>query len=204
MTFSDGHPGSFKSSLYFARLADGRFLRADGSVIGTLADLPLRFEQLDRVHAYGRRAGRAWPMDVAADATGAPVIAYTALHGTQDTFRYGRWDGSGWRTRAIAPAGATLFSYHNAGATLDHADPRRVVLSRTIAGENEIELLTTPDHGRTWRSRQLTHRSRTFNIRPVIPRGQDPEAPLAVVYVSGRAKSFREYDTTVRMTLADR
>jgi hypothetical protein len=204
MAFSDGHPGSFKSSLYFLRYRDGRFLRADGSLVGTMADLPFQFDQLDRVHAYGSRAGRAWPMDVAADATGAPVVAYTALRGVQDTFRYGRWDGTRWRTHRIAAAGQTLFSYHNAGATLDHADPRRVVLSRTIHGQNEIELRHTDDQGATWSARQLTHGSATFNIRPVIPRGRPAGAPAAVLYVSGRAKSFREYDTTVRMTIDDR
>ena len=57
MTFSDGHPASFKSSLYFLRFQDGRFVRADGSVVGTMADLPFRFDQLDRVHAYGRAPG---------------------------------------------------------------------------------------------------------------------------------------------------
>jgi hypothetical protein len=204
MTFSDGHPASFKSSLYFARLTGDRFVRADGSVIGTLADLPFRFEQLDRVHPYGRGAGRAWPMDVAADATGAPVVAYTALHGTRDTFRYGRWDGAQWRTHAVAAAGQTLFSYHNAGATLDHADPRRVVLSRTVHGQNEIELRRTDDHGATWTARPLTHGSATFNIRPVIPRGRPADVPMVVLYVSGRATSFREYDTAVQMTIDDR
>ena len=204
MTFSDGHPASFRSSLYFLRYRDGRFERADGSVVGTLDDLPLRFSQLDRVHAHSRRAGRAWPMDVAADGTGAPVIAYTALHGSQDTFRYGRWDGERWRTHPIAPAGRTLFSYHNAGVTLDHADPSRLVLSRTIGGQNEIEARQTSDHGVSWTVEQITRDSPTFNIRPVIPRGAAPGGRRVVLYVSGHARSFREYDTSVLMGIDDR
>src|SRR5215204_755694 len=87
MAFSDGHPASFKSSLYFVRFKDGRFFAADGSQIGTVADLPLRFDQLDRVERYGAARGRAWPMDVAQDAGGMPVIAYSSLTGTSDTFR---------------------------------------------------------------------------------------------------------------------
>jgi hypothetical protein len=51
---------------------------------------------------------------------------------------------------------------------------------------------------------QLTRDSATFNIRPVIPRGLDPRGPRVVLYVSGRAQSFREYDTTVQMGIDDR
>ena len=203
MTFSDGHPASFKSSLYYVRFKDGRFYRADGSVAGTLADLPLNFGQLDRVQRYSATGGRAWPMDVAVDRSGAPVAVYSSLVGTGDTFRYARWDGSRWRTRRIAAAGRTLFTYHNSGITLDHADPSRVVLSRTVGRQNEIELRQTPDHGRTWRARLLTSGSRSFNIRPVIPRGLGAEDPLLVLYVTGSARTFREYDTDVVMSTVE-
>lgn len=200
IALSDGHPASFKSSLYFLRFKEGGFYHADGSVAGTLADLPLRFGQLDRVQRYSAAAGRAWPMDVAQDRSGAPVVVYSSLAGTADTFRYARWDGVRWGTRPIAAAGRTLFTYHNSGATLDHADPSRVVLSRTIGRQNEIELRQTPDHGRTWRASLITSGSRTFNIRPVIPRGLGVEDPLVVLYVTGSARSFREYDTDVVMS----
>jgi hypothetical protein len=204
MAFSDGHPGSFKSSLYFVRFKLGSFYAADGRKLGSLADLPLRFDRLDRVESFSDTGGRAWPMDVAQDATGAPVVVYSSLAGTADTFRYGRWDGRRWRTEPIASAGRTLFSYHNSGVTLDHADPSWVVLSRTIDGQNEIEARQTPDHGRTWHSIQLTRKSSAFNIRPVIPRGRSAAAPLVVLYVSGSARSFREYETSVRMISAER
>jgi BNR repeat-containing family member len=204
MAFSDGHPGSFKTSLYYLRFKDGRFHRADGSVVGTLADLPLRFSRLDRVQRYSRSRGRAWPMDVAHDRSGAPVVVYSSLVGTADTFRYARWDGARWRSRAIAAAGRTLFTYHNSGITLDHADPSRVVLSRTVGAQNEVELRQTTDHGRTWRARLLTSESRSFNIRPVIPRGLGAEDPLVVLYVTGSARTFREYDTDVVMSTTER
>ena len=204
MAFSDGHPGSFKSSLYFVRFRDGRFFAADGAPIGTVADLPLRFDELDRIEPYGPARGRAWPMDVAEDLGGRPVVVYSSLVGTRDTFRYARWGGRRWRTRPIARAGRTLFSYHNSGVTLDHEDPSWVVLSRTIDGQNEIEARHTPDHGATWCAVQLTRRSRAFNIRPVIPRGLGDPRRLVVLYVSGSARSFREYDTDVVMATAER
>jgi hypothetical protein len=204
IALSDGHPASFKSSLYFVRLVDGRFLAADGRVIGTLADLPLRFAELDTIDPYSVAGGRAWPMDIAEDRSGMPVVVYSSLVGTDDTFRYGRWDGRRWRTHPIAAAGRTLFTYHNSGITLDHSDPAWVVLSRTIDGQNEIEARHTPDNGSSWRTVQLTRSSRAFNIRPVIPRGLSDPRRLVVLYVSGSARSFREFDTDVVMAVAER
>ena len=143
-------------------------------------------------------------MDVAVDRSGAPVAVYSSLVGTADTFRYARWDGSRWRARRIAAAGRTLFTYHNSGITLDHADPSRASSSAgRSGGENEIELRQTPDHGRTWRARLLTSDSRSFNIRPVIPRGRGAEDPLLVLYVTGSARTFREYDTDVVMSTVE-
>ena len=152
MTFSDGHPGSFKSSLYFAAL-QGRPLPARRRA-RRRHDWPICRSASTSSTAStptAARAGRAWPMDIAADADGAPVVAYTALRGVADTFRYARWDGDALARRTRSrPPGETLFSYHNAGVTLDHADPSRVVLSRTIDGQNEIEVRRTADHGATW------------------------------------------------------
>ena len=193
------HPGSFRSSLYFLRYADGRFTAADGREVGTLADLPFRFDELDPVQRYSHRSGRAWPMDVAAGADGAPVIAYTALHGVADTFRYARWDGARWRSHPIAPAGATLFSYHNQGVTFDHRDPSRIVLSRTVDGQNESRRAARPTVARRG-GHPPDARFAAFNIRPMVPRGLPPGRDV-VVYVAGRARSFREYDTRVMMAV---
>jgi hypothetical protein len=201
IALSDGHPASFRSSLYFVRLEGTTLRAADGRPLGTLADLPFDFDELDRVARYSPAGGRAWPMDVALGRDRQPVIAYSALHGVSDTFRYARWDRRAWRTHAIVPAGKSLFTYHNSGITLDHADPRRVVLSRTIAGQNEIELRLTTDHGAHWSAVQLTRGSSEFNIRPVIPRGRPAGGPLVVLWVAGRARSFRDFDTRVVMAV---
>ena len=144
-------------------------------------------------------------MDVAADAGPARPWSPTrrcAAARTRSATAAGT--ATRWRSHDIAPAGETLFSYHNAGITLDHADPSRLVLSRTIGGQNEIEERHTTDHGATWSSAQLTHDSPSFNIRPVIPRGAAPGGRRVVLYVSGHARSFREYDTSVMMGIDDR
>jgi hypothetical protein len=201
MTFSDGHPGSYRNNLYYMRYKDGRFLRADGSMIGRTSDLPFRLSQLDMVHRYSASRGRAWPMDIAWSSEGAPVIVYSSRVDYDDVFRYARWDGTRWATRLVSPAGGSLFGYRNGGITLNHADPRWVVLTRLIDGQHEIEVRYTPDQGRTWELFQLTRGSRVFNFRPVFPRGITDPKRLVVVYVSGSARSFRSYRTVVNMRI---
>jgi len=201
MTFSDGHPGSYKNNLYYMRFKGGRFYKADGSLIGTTRDLPLRLSALDMVQRYSASKGRPWPMDIAWGSDGVPSIVYSSRVGYDDVFRYARWDGSRWVTRPISPAGGSLFGYRNGGITFNHADPRWVVLARLIDGRHEIEVRHTGDQGRTWQTFQLTHDSEVLNFRPVFPRGiTDPEQ-LVVVYVSGAASSFRSYRTVVNMRI---
>ncbi len=203
MTFSDGHPGSYKNNLYYMRFKDGRFYKADGSVIGTTRDLPFRVGDLDVVQPYSATNGRPWPMDIAWNAEGVPSIVYSSRVGDDDVFRYARWNGSGWETRVISPAGGSLFGYRNGGITFNHSDPRWVVLTRLIDGQQEIEVRYTGDQGRTWAPFQLTRDSAVLNFRPVFPRGTSDPERLVVVYVSGSASSFRSYRTVVNMRIDD-
>jgi hypothetical protein len=204
MTFSDGHPGSYKNNLYYARFKRGRFYKADGSLIGTTRDLPFRLGQLDLVQRYSPTIGRAWPMDIAWGSDGVPAIVYSSRVGYDDVFRYARWNRSRWVTRPIAPAGGSLFGYRNGGITFNHADPRWVVLTRLIDGQQEVELRYTPDQGKTWAPYQLTQDSSVLNFRPVFPRGLTDPDQLVVVYVSGSASSFRSYRTVLKMDVDER
>ena len=197
---SDGHPASYHTSLYYVRIEGDALYGADGRRLGTFADLPLRFSDLDRVDPYTPGRGRSWPMDVAVGADGAPVIVYTTLKGREDTFRYARYEDGRWRSHRISGAGRTLFSYHNSGASLDHADPNRLVLSRSVGAHNEVEVFRTPDRGRTWRVTEVTSSSKGFNIRPVIPRGyRSEDGHTMTLFVSGEARDYRDFDTSVEM-----
>ena len=199
MTFSDGHPGSYRNNLYYMRFTRGRFYRADGSPIGTTRDLPFTLGQLDVVQRYSASTGRPWPMDIAWGSDSAPVIVYSSRVGYDDVFRYARWNGRRWVTRFVSPAGGSLFGYRNGGITLHHADPRWVVLTRLIDGQHEVEVRHTASQGRTWQTFQLTGESLLPNFRPVFPRGISDQNRLVVVYVSGSAESFRSYRTVVKM-----
>ena len=169
MTFSDGHPGSYKNNLYYMRYKSGRFYKADGTIIGTTRDLPFRLGQLDIVQRYSAAKGRPWPMDIAFSSDGVPVIVYSSRVGDDDDFRYARWNGERWATRLISEAGGSLFGYRNGGITFNHADPDWVVLTRLIDGAHEIELRHTPDEGRTWEAYQLTTGSQDPQLPPGVP-----------------------------------
>ena len=94
-------------------------------------------------------------------------------------------------------AGAGRQSFTSGGASLDHEDPRIVYLSRTIGPWNQVELWFTPDNGRTWTSRQLTHDPTGYSIRPVTPRGLTGANRILYVRGDERTIGFTNYRTRV-------
>jgi hypothetical protein len=199
MSFSNGHPGSYNNSLYFMRFNAGRFYKADGTLIGTADQLPFHLGQLDVVQRYSAGVGGPWPLDLASGKDNKPVIVYSSRIGLNDDFRYASFDGERWVTRRIGYAGGFLFGYRNGGITLDHSDPRWIVMSHVVRGRHEIELRFTPDHAQTWDIEQVTAGSNELNFRPVIPRGLSASRARVVLYISGAASGFRSYRTVLHM-----
>jgi hypothetical protein len=205
IVLSEGHPRSYRTSLYYVRYKGAHFYRADGRLIGGRRDLPLRTSQLDRIYRYRAGTGRAWPHDIALTGGMRPVVVYTGRTGGpvgRDTFYYGRWNGSHWERHRIVSAGAGAPTFTSGGITFDHARPSRVVLSRTIGRWNEVELWRTPDGGRTWLTPvPVTSNSDAHNFRPIIPRNLTDPSSLVVFYVQGTADSYRSFRTVVRMNI---
>ena len=156
-----------------------------------MRDLPLRTSQLDRVYRF--RPSGAAPGRTTSRWSGrhAPRIAYTAREGGPggiDTFYLARWDGARWRSYRIVSAGRGALTFNSGGITFDHAQPSRVVLSRTIGDWNEVELWRTPDGGRSWLTPiPVTSDSDAHNFRPTIPRNLTGTSSLVVFYVHGTA-----------------
>jgi hypothetical protein len=193
IAFTDGNPGSAHTSILYARLRDGRFLAADGSRLGRLAAGPLAARRADRVYDGRGRGGRAWIMDTAIGRGGRPAMVFASYpRRRRIDYRYATWAGGRWRQRVMLRSQPPLAGRYPAGASLDHGDPRIVVLSRMVRGRFEVERWRTPDGGRTWTSTAVTARSREHNIRPVVPRGGGP-----VVWMRGRYRHWRAYFTDV-------
>ena len=150
ISFTDGHPRKVGNSLYYAEFRDGKFWKADGTLIKDLKiDGPLRPSEADVVYkgSGGTRDAKysgadisvtnsAWTSSMAVDSNGYPHIAYT-VYLTNDDHRYriASWDGTKWHDREVAYGGSALYGYESSYTgliTLDPVDPTYVVISTDV------------------------------------------------------------------------
>jgi hypothetical protein len=208
--FTNNHPGGEPAnSIYYASYKDSTFRRADGSILGTMEDLPLAFEEVDLVYDAADAGARAWLWDLAFDPSGNPVIAYATFPAEEDhRYRYARWDGTAWVDTELTPAGSWFPTggkrhryfepYYSGGIALDHSDPSVVYLSRPVGGVFEIERWTTPDGGRSWSSEAVTSGSSSNNVRPLVPLGRAAGGP-GLIWMNGPYTDYKHYSTSLRM-----
>ena len=209
--FTDGHPRNEPAnSVYFLRYERGAFTKADGTRVGTVADLPFDPAQCDRIYD-GATAGRAWIWDLAEDREGRPVAVYTRLPTERDhRYHYARWDGSRWFDREIVAAGRWFprtpvgeeepEPHYSGGGALDHRDPGTVYLSRPVNGVFEIERWSTPDGGEHWSSAAVTSGSQTDNVRPVVAANAPPGMPdLLWMQCVGGYVHYTDYRTAIKI-----
>jgi BNR repeat-containing family member len=197
MIFSDGHPHSWTTSLFYMRMRGGRFYRADGSLIGTLRDLPFRAGALDHIYRHRDGGGRAWPMDVALDRSGSAVVVYTRTGSQGECFFYATFGARGWTSLLVAWAGGHYGGYGDGGASLRPEDPSWVALGAN-AGHGlpwHVRLLHTADEGASWTELPVPQPDGEANFRPVFPRGLPAAGPLQLEWVAGSEPSFRHYRT---------
>jgi hypothetical protein len=197
VAYTQGHPGSLRTGIFYARYRRGAFRGAGGRLIARMRGLPFRASEGQVVYRPKVR-GRAWVFDVARGSGGRPVIAYvTYPRKRRPLYRYARWTGKRWRNHDVVPAGPPIAGDYAAGMSLDHEDPATVFLSRKVDGDFEIERWRTADGGRSWSHVSVTKGSRNVdNIRPVTPRGMRGDD--AVVWLRGRYSGYTTYMTRVK------
>ena len=209
--FTDGHPRNEPlNSVYYVRYQDGNFTRADGSLIGTMADLPLIHQRTDLVYD-GRVSGvRAWIWDVAADEQGNPVIVYTRLpEETDHRYHYARWNDEEWLDSEVTPGGGWFPKtpqdviepepHYSGGIVLDHDDPNAVYLSRPVEGKFEIEHWWSPDDGASWLFRAITAGSENDNVRPFVIRDRGGSSPIVLWMENRYYRHYLDFDSAIRM-----
>jgi hypothetical protein len=208
MAFTQAHPRSGRTNIYYAAYRAGALRRADGSVISTMANLPISPSEGEEVYNWTTN-GKAWVHDVALDAAGHPVIVYATFPTDSDhRYRYARWDGSRWSDRELVRAGRSMSidprePNYSGGITLDHEDPATLYLSRQVGGVFETEAWTTPDQGASWSARPLTSGSARGNYRPISPRGQTGDSH-DMVWMHGGYIHFGNYQTGLRTPIRTR
>ncbi len=214
LAFTDGHPRNEPTNgIAYARYQDGKFLRADGSLIAESTSLPFDCRQGDVVYDARQTNVRAWVWDVAQDAEGRPVIAYTRLPDEQDhRYHYASWDGTKWLDHEVAPAGGWFPQtaegaterepHYSGGIVLDHQDPRVVYLSIRRNGRFEIEKWSTNNRGETWNVEPITRGSAQDNVRPVAVRNARAGNGPRVIWMNlDHYVHYTNYHASLRMDL---
>jgi hypothetical protein len=202
--FTQGHPGSVNSNIYYAYYKGGAFYRANGTRIKSMSRLPLSPREVDKVYDTD---SRSWIHDIALDSSGRPVIVFAAFASPSNHhYRYARWTGTAWKWHRITPAGGSISDSrepHYSGAiTLDHENPSVVYLSREVGGMHEVETWRTPDGGTTWRRQAVTSGSSVENVRPISPRGlQAFDDDMSVVWMRGNYDHYLNYKTDITTRL---
>jgi BNR repeat-containing family member len=211
--FTDGHPRDEPAnSIYYLRYRKGVFRAADGTELGAIDRLPIEVDRRALVYDAGGTGARAWIWDVAADAAGQPLIAYTRLPGEGDhRYHYALWSGGEWIDHEITCAGGAfprtpLFRrqpepHYSGGIAFKHAEPSIVYLSKKIDGVFEIERWQTADGGRTWDQAAITRGSRESNVRPVVPRGYSRRQDH-LLWMRGPYRQYNDYHTAIRMAIS--
>jgi hypothetical protein len=220
---TEDHPRNFDNSLYHGIVRDGEICRSDGKPLGklgTTTDVQLNTWDLTKVF-QGDADNVAWMTDVELDRERRPAILFTvqkdgkgkpARQGGMDhRFHLARWDGKSWTQREIAYAGVRLYpgedDYTGLGA-IDPKDPDVVYISTdahpatgqplvsAADGKRHHELFrgTSRDGGATWGWEPVTANSTTDNLRPIVPKWEDPRT--ALVWMRGTYSNNRGAWTT--------
>jgi len=199
---TDGHPNAVPdNSVYHLRYDAGTWRDSTGTALGAPPFTP---EHLTRVYDGSAEAGRAWCWDIALRADGAPVMAFATIRSELDhRYQYATLQSGTWSVNEITPAGRKIYEdkgepEYSAGLTLDHRDPRRVLLSREVEpGRWELESWRTADLGRTWTATPVTSRSRAAPAKHFRPTAVHGDGPFEALWCSGDYRTYRDFSSAV-------
>jgi hypothetical protein len=218
VSITDAHPRNYGNSLYYFQFRDGKYFKADGTLIKTLKDGPLQPSESELVFkgsgtmqkpkGYESMPFSAWTSSIAIDASGHPHIGYTLyLNNSDHRYRVASWNGEKWTDREVAFAGRHLYqreSSYTGLITMDPTDPTKAYISSDVdpstgldlGGMHEIYMaeIGPDDDINTIEWKALTSDSRHRNIRPVVVAG---DGYKAVLWLSGPWNEFRDYYSSV-------
>jgi hypothetical protein len=202
----------------------GDLCLSDGKPVGKLStttEATLRTWDFTQVYK-GDADNVAWVTDIRLDKRKRPYIAFSVQKdgkglpmgqgGFDHRYFYGRYDGQSWQVHEMAHAGTRLYPTeddYTGLVALDPKDPDVCYISTDadpVTGKplistsdkqrhHEIFRGHTPDGGKSWTWRPITANSNANNLRPIIPRWDDPRT--ALVWMRGTYSNNRgEWNTT--------
>ena len=222
---TEDHPRNFDNSLYHAYLRNGTIYQSNGTPVGPLStstDAKIATWELTKIF-QGTPDNVAWMIDLELDRDGHPYVLFSCQidgrglprgQGGMDLrYHYARWDGAAWHTEEIAHAGRRLYpgedDYSGLGA-LDPKNPDIVYISTDADPVSGAPLASQADHRRhyelfrgtreqqsgSWKWTPITRNSTYDNLRPVIPKWNDPRT--ALVWMRGSySNNHGEWTTAV-------
>jgi hypothetical protein len=220
---TEDHPRDFDNSVYHGFIRDGQIHFSDGRLRGKVSettDVEINTWDVTKVF-QGDPDNVAWVIDLELDAQNRPYAVFSVQKdgrglpprqgGMDHRYHYARWDGSAWKVNEIAYAGTRLYPWeddYTGLAALDPHHPDIIYIStdaepRTGAplissadGRRHREIFkgTTRDGGATWGWEPITANSTADNLRPIVPKWQDPRT--ALVWMRGTYEKNRGKWTT--------
>ncbi len=161
LIYTDGHPRDVANSVYHMYYKSGGLYKTDGTLIDSLANIPLDHDAGEKgnvIYQYSAAAwgtgdgpdnwipaGRGWTWDVAYGQGDHPACVFqvqkddvtgSGWNNDRIYYYYARWTGTAWQRKFIAHAGRPLYSAeddYGGGMCLDPEDPRVIYISTNAA-----------------------------------------------------------------------
>lgn len=159
LIYTDGHPRDVDNSVYHMFYKAGAFYKTDGTLIDTIANLPLDHQGGQRgsvIYQYSNAAwgagqgpdnwipgARGWTWDVHYGTDGNPVCVFQVQTGTDATwatsriyYYFARWNGTVWEKKFIAQGGRGIYaaeSDYGGGMSIDPSHPNVIYISSNAA-----------------------------------------------------------------------
>ncbi len=228
---TEDHPRNYDNSIYHGFISNDFIHLSDGTPKVPLSksiEPSLPAWDLTKVFA-GDPDNVGWVIDLELDKEKRPYLGFSVQKdgrglprgkgGMDHRFFQGRWDGASWRVHEVAFAGTRLYpgeDDYTGLLALDPNSPDIVYISTDAEPKTGVPLIskadgkrhrelfrgTTADAGRSWTWEAITANSTMDNLRPLVPRWEDPRT--ALVWMRGDYKNNHgEWTTAVVATILD-
>lgn len=204
---TEDHPRNFDNSIYHGFLRNGVLHLSNGQPLAPLSQTTepsANAWDFTRVF-QGDPDNVAWTVDLELDSKAQPVAVFSVQKdgrglpprqgGFDLRFHYARWNGQRWLEHPMAFAGTRLYPFEDDYSGLAAIDPRQTNLvyistdAHPLTGEplisradgqrhRELFRGETSDDGASWHWQPITANSTADNLRPIVPKSDDPRTAL--------------------------